>query len=77
MHPLSPNLSGLTEDELHKKRADLAARMMYAYRAGNTDMIYQLQMLIGDYDSEVQARNQKLMAELEKNKNYKDKIDIK
>jgi hypothetical protein len=78
MHPLTPDLSGLSDDELHKKRAELSNRMMFAYRMGHGDMIGQIQMVMGDYDMEVQRRNQKMLDDLEKNsKTFKDKIDIK
>lgn len=78
MHPLAPNLSGLSDDDLHKKRAELQNRMMFAYRMGHGDIIGQIQLLLGDYDIEIQQRNQKMLDELQKNnKNFKDKIDIK
>lgn len=78
MHPLAPDLSGLTDDELHKKRAELQNRMMFAYRMGHGDVIGQIQMLVGDYEMEIQRRNQKMLDDLQKNnKNFKDKIDIK
>jgi hypothetical protein len=71
MHPLTPDLSGLSDDELHKKRAELSNRMMFAYRMGHGDMIGQIQLVMGDY-------NQKMLDDLEKNsKTFKDKIDIK
>jgi hypothetical protein len=78
MHPLLTDLSGLTDDELHKKRAELSNRLMFAYRMGHADMIGQIQLVMGDYDMEVQRRNQKMLDDLEKNsKTFKDKIDIK
>ena len=78
MHPLTPDLSSLSDDELHKKRAELSSRMQFAYRMGHGDMIGQIQMVMGDYDMEVQRRNQKMLDDLEKNsKTFKDKIDIK
>jgi hypothetical protein len=78
MHPLTPDLSGLSDDELHKKRAELSNRMQFAYRMGHGDMIGQIQLVMGDYDMEVQRRNQKMLDDLEKNsKTFKDKIDIK
>jgi hypothetical protein len=78
MHPLTPDLTGLSDDELHKKRAELSNRMMFAYRMGHGDMIGQIQLVMGDYDMEVQRRNQKMLDDLEKNsKTFKDKIDIK
>ena len=77
MHPLAPDLSKLTEDELHKKRAELHNRMMFAYRMGHSDIIGQIQLLLNDYDMEIQQRNQKILDDLNKNnKNFADKINI-
>ena len=58
MHPLAPDLSKLTDDELQKKRSELQNRMTFVYRTGNTDLVEQLSMLINDYDIEIQTRNQ-------------------
>jgi hypothetical protein len=78
MHPLAPDLSGISDDELHKKRAELHNRMTFAYRMGQGDIIGQIQLLLGDYDMEIQKRNQKMLDDMQKNnKNFKDKIDIK
>jgi hypothetical protein len=78
MHPLAPNLTGLSDDELHKKRAELQNRMTFAYRMGQGEIIGQIQLLLGDYDMEIQKRNQKMLDDMQKNnKNFKDKIDIK
>jgi hypothetical protein len=78
MHPLLTDLTGLTDDELHKKRAELSNRMMFAYRMGHADMIGQIQLVMGDYDMEVQRRNQVMLDDLEKNsKTFKNKIDIR
>jgi hypothetical protein len=46
MHPLTPDLSGLSDDELHKKRAELSNRMMFAYRMGHGDMIWKFNVVI-------------------------------
>jgi len=78
MHPLAPDLSGISDDELHKKRAELQNRMVFAYRMGHSDIIGQVQLLIGDYDMEIQKRNQKMLDDMNRNNpNFKDKIDIK
>lgn len=78
MHPLAPDLTGLTDDDLHKKRGELQNRLMFAHRMGHGDMVGQIQMLIADYDLEIQRRNQKMLADLQKNNpNFKDKIDIR
>jgi hypothetical protein len=77
MHPLAPDLSLLTEEELHKKHGELQTRIMFAYRMGHGDMVGQLQLLIGDYEMEIQRRNQKIMDQLQKNnKNFGNIINI-
>ena len=77
MHPLTPDLANLTDDELHKKRSELGNRLVFAYRMGHGDVIGQIQLIMGDYDMEVQRRNQKMLDDLEKNsKTFKDKINI-
>ena len=77
MHPLAPDLSKLTDDELQKKRSELQNRMTFVYRTGNTDLVEQLSMLINDYDIEIQTRNQKLMDQMAKaSKNFGNIINI-
>jgi hypothetical protein len=77
MHPLSPDLTPLPDDELHKKYADLQKRLMYASRTGHGGMIQQLHLLLSDYTAEVNRRNQKLMDDASKaGKGFADKIDI-
>ena len=84
MHPLAPDLSKLSDDELHskrselqKKRSELQNRLMFVYRTNNSDLISQLQMLIYDYDIEIQTRNQKLMDQMAKaSKNFGNIINI-
>ena len=78
MHPLAPDLTGLTDDELHKKYGELQKRFGQAYRFGSQSIIPQLQMLMQDYQSEISMRNQKQMEELSKNtgKGPKGIIDI-
>ena len=78
MHPLSPDLTSLSNDELHKKIGELQQRLIYAGRAGSGEIIYQLQLLLNDYKNEADARNRKALEELEsKSKNFKNIIDIK
>jgi hypothetical protein len=77
MHPLSPNLSEVPLDELVKKQGDLISRLNSAYRMGRPDIVQQLQMLLGDYQTEIGIRNQRQMDEMQKNsKNFKNIIDI-
>jgi len=78
MHPLSPDLTKLSLDDLNKKYSDLLGRITMAYRWGNPDMVQQLQMIIEDYRMEIDNRGRKQIEEMEKNsKNFKNIIDIK
>ena len=77
MHPLGSDLTALSDDELHKKYGELQKRFNQAYRFGPQSIIPQLQMLMQDYQMEIGIRNQKQMAELDKNsKGPKGIIDI-
>lgn len=77
MHPLTPDLSKLSLEELNKKYGDLLGRTTQAYRWGNPDMINQLQMIMEDYRMEIDIRNRKALEDMEKNsKNFKNIIDI-
>ena len=42
MHPLAPDLSKLTDDELQKKRSELQSRLAFVYRMGNADLVGQI-----------------------------------
>ena len=76
-HPLTPDLSKLTMEELNKKYGDLLSRITYAYQIGQPDMVQQLQMLLEDYRGEISIRNAKALQDMEKNsKNFKNIIDI-
>lgn len=77
MHPLAPDLTKLSDDELQKKQSELQKKMMQAYTFGNTDLAIQLQMLLEDYTMEVQRRQAKMMEELlAKSDKFKGIIDI-
>ena len=77
-HPLTPDLSNLSMEDLQNKHGDLLKRMTFAYKMGRPELIQQLQMLMNDYQQEIQTRNQKALEEMEKNsKNFKNFIDIK
>lgn len=77
MHPLAPDLTKLTDDELQKKRSELQNRVSFAYKMGNASLVNQLQMLLYDYDIEIQTRNQKILDNLQKNnKNFGNIINI-
>lgn len=77
MHPLTPDLSKFNLDELNNKYNDLSKRINFAYRIGNSDMIYQLQLLMEDYQAEIQVRNRKALEDMENvSKKFKNIIDI-
>lgn len=76
-HPLTPDLSKLTMEELTNKHSDLLKRITYAYRIGQSDMVQQLQLLLEDYQAELNERNLKQLEEMNKaSKNFKNIIDI-
>jgi hypothetical protein len=76
MHPLSPDLSSVTDAELHKKHGELIKRLHQAQRYGS-DVAFQLSMLMGDYQAEIQRRNAVVMEEARKNNpNFDGTIDI-
>lgn len=66
MHPLTPDLEKLSDEELHTKRSELQTRLNYAYRIGSADMVNQLQLIIMDYGYEVERRNQKMLEAAQK-----------
>jgi len=78
MHPLMPDLTALSLDELHQKFSDLQKRMGQAYRFGSSDAVYQLGLFIQGYQAEINRRNDKLIADMaEKSAEFKHIIDIK
>ena len=66
MHPLTQDLSKLTDEELHSKRSDLQTRLSFAYRMGNAGMVNQLQLILDDYAMEVEIRNQRMLEQAQK-----------
>jgi hypothetical protein len=77
MHPLTPDLTKLSIDELNNKYGELLKRISFAYRIGQADMVAQLQMLLSDYQNELTERNRKTLEDMQKNsKNFKNIIDI-
>lgn len=61
MHPLAPDLKDLKDEELYSKLQDLNNKMNQAYRFGNNSLLVQIQMLINDYQTEVNNRRQALL----------------
>lgn len=78
MHPLVSDLSGLSNEELHKKYNELTAKLNQAYRIGPSSVIPQMMMIIENYRTEMDTRNRKIMEEMEsKADKFKGLIDIK
>lgn len=63
MHPLTPDLSKLSDQELNDKIRELSAKLGQSYRLGNGQLIGQISMILEDYQTEL-TRRQRL--ELEK-----------
>lgn len=66
MHPLSPDLTQLSDVDLHKNHGELIKRLTQAHRVGPYSIIGQLQMLLEDYNIEIQRRNSKAMEDMMK-----------
>jgi hypothetical protein len=77
MHPLVPDLSNVSTEELHKKYNELTKKLNQAYRFGPAGAIPQMQMIIENYRYEMDVRNRKTLEEMEaKNDKFKGIIDI-
>jgi hypothetical protein len=77
MHPLTPDLSKLSMEEITAKHSELLKKITMAYRWGNADLVQQLQMIMEDYQAELNERNRKQLEEMNKaSKNFKNIIDI-
>jgi hypothetical protein len=78
MHPLAPDLSGLSDNDLQKRMSDLMRRLVFSSQMGHNDAILQLQMLYEDIQMEVVRRNQIEMEKLQAmSSNFNGTIDIK
>ena len=80
-HPLAPNLSELSSEELFQKYTELQKRYSQAYRFGPTSIMPQLQMMMEHYQVEMGERSRKQMEEMaqrqqQNGKGYKGIIDI-
>ena len=78
MHPLTPDLSQLKDDELHKKNYELTQRLTQSYRFGNYEIVGQIHMILEDYTEESNRRQRKVLEDLaQKNSKFDGIIDIK
>jgi hypothetical protein len=80
MHPLAPDVSALSTDELTAKYTQLSKRLNQSQRMGPQSIIPQIQLMMQVYHAELGRRNDKLMAEMEEKmdsgKGYQGIIDI-
>lgn len=78
MHPLTQDLTGLTDKVLTDKISELDRKLSMAYRVGSP-VTHQIMMVLEDYKSEHQRR---MAVQMEKamqqsGKTFDDIIDIK
>lgn len=64
MHPLAPSLSSLTDQDLYTKYTDLQKRLTQAWRFGPQGLVPQIQLMMEHYQSEIQERQRKQMADM-------------
>lgn len=80
MHPLAPDLSKVSNEELYEKFNDLQRRYNQAYRFGPASIMPQVQMMMDHYRAEIAERNRRQMEEMankeSSGKGYKGIIDI-
>lgn len=78
MHPLTPDLTILSDDELHKKISDLTTKLTQSYRFANYELAGQAHMMLDDYQAELSRRQQKMLDDMMSKSGQFDKIiDIK
>ena len=77
MHPLAPDLSELSNEELYKKYNELNSKFMIAHLVGTGSLVQQMNMLLENYRAEMGRRHEKMLADASKNSNFKNIIDIK
>jgi len=77
-HPLLPDLSTFSDDELLTKYNELNLRWLQANRAGSVSVLGQMSMVMECYKQEMRRRHDKMMADMSKrNPQFKNIIDIK
>jgi hypothetical protein len=80
MHPLAPDLSGVSNEELYEKFNGLQKRYNQAYRFGPASIMPQIQLMMEHYRAEIAERNRRQMEEMaakeSSGKGYKGIIDI-
>jgi len=81
-HPLVPDLTGLSNDDLREKIQDLNKKLMIAHQ-NMPNAVYQVQLMLDDYIEEQQNRDRKHLEKLMdqakkdgKGKGWDDIVDI-
>jgi len=69
MHPYIGDLSSLTLEEIQNKLDDLNKKMNIVARSGNTEVMYQLQLVMQDYQYAYKVK----LAEVSEQQNGPDK----
>jgi len=77
MHPLLPDLSTMTLDDLNARYNELSRKYAQASRMGSGSMLSQMIMIMEGYREEINRRNQKILDDANRNPNFKNIIDIK
>lgn len=78
MHPLAPNLTSMTNEELEKNYSELNKKYTIASRSGSYTVLPQIAMLLNDYREELQNRHKSMLERAaSQNPNFKNIIDIK
>jgi hypothetical protein len=58
MHPLTPDLSKMSDQDLNNKIRDLGVKLTQAHRQGGSALMSQVAMLLEDYQVELARRRQ-------------------
>lgn len=77
MHPLTPNLTELKDDELLAKLQELNTKLNQAYKFRNAAMIGQIQMLLEDYQTEINLRRQSQLDNTKDKNNLSSLIKVR
>ena len=62
-HPLVPDLTGLSNDDLREKIQDLSKKLTIAHQ-NMPSAVYQVQLMLDDYIEEQQTRDRKHLEKL-------------
>ena len=77
-HPLLPDLSTMSQDELMTKYNELNTRWIQASRSGSGSVLSQMSMIMESYRSEISRRHAKMLEDAsQRNPGFKNIIDIK